>query len=86
MASYKLVWKPSAERELRKLPRDAIARVLALAESLTAQPYPPGVKKLVGTSHTYRVRTGDYQVVYEIQDGELVIQIIRVGHRREVYQ
>lgn len=86
MASFRLVWKPSAERELRKLPREAIARLVSLAESLAANPYPPGAKKLSGTEHAYRVRTGDYRLIYEVHGGELIVQVIRVGHRREVYR
>lgn len=86
MAFYRLVWKPSAERELRKLPREVIARLVALAESLAHDPYPPGAKKLSGTDYAYRVQSGDYRLVYEIVQGELIIHIIRVGHRREVYR
>lgn len=86
MAFYKLVWKPSAERELRKLPREVIARLVALAESLARDPYPPDAKKLSGTGYAYRVRSGDYRLVYEIIQGELIIHIIRVDHRREVYR
>lgn len=86
MASFRLVWKPSAERELRKLPREAIARLVSLAESLAANPYPPGAKKLSGTEHAYRVRAGDYRLIYEVHGGELIVQVIRVGHRREVYR
>jgi mRNA interferase RelE/StbE len=88
MASYKLVWKLSAEKELRRLPREMIARLhlLALAESLAKNPYPPGSRKLSGTEHAYRVRSGDYRLIYEVHGRELIVQIIRVGHRREVYR
>ncbi|PZN73294.1 MAG: type II toxin-antitoxin system RelE/ParE family toxin [Candidatus Methylumidiphilus alinenensis] len=86
MASYKLIWKRSAEKELRRIPQDAIARLLALAESLTDNPLPTGYKKLVGTEETYRVRSGDYRLVYEVRDKQLIIEIIRVGHRGSVYQ
>jgi mRNA interferase RelE/StbE len=86
MACYSLVWKRSAERELRKLPREVIMRLVALAESLRQDPFPSGVKKLVGAHQTYRVRSGDYRLIYEVQDEALIVQIIRVGHRREVYK
>jgi len=86
MASYRLVWKSSAERELRQLPKEAIIKLLALAESLSQNPFPAGVKKLQGAKYTFRVRSGDYRLVYEVQGNELLIQIIRVGHRREVYR
>lgn len=86
MASYSLVWKRSAERELRKLPPEAVANLLELAESLTQNPFPAGSKKLVGTQNAYRVRAGNYRLVYEVQGVELIVQVVRVGHRREVYR
>lgn len=86
MASYKLLWKRSAEKELRKLPREAIARLVSLVESLAENPFPPGVRKLAGMEHTYRVRAGDYWLVYSVEERRLVIEVIRVGHRKEVYR
>jgi mRNA interferase RelE/StbE len=79
------VWKASAEKELRKLPRETIARIVNLVESLAVNPYPPGSKKLTGTEHAYRVRTGDYRVD-EVNGGDLIVHNVRVGHRREVYR
>lgn len=86
MTSYRLVWKASAEKELRKLPREIIARLVNLAENLAVNPFPPGTRKLAGTHNVYRVRSGDYRMVYEVHGGKLIVQIIRVGHRREVYR
>lgn len=86
MACYELIWKTSAERELRKLPRDAIARLVETAGTLATNPYPPGARKLIGTKDAYRVRVGDYRIIYEVQGKALIIQIIRVGHRREIYR
>jgi mRNA interferase RelE/StbE len=86
MASYSLHWKRSAERDLRKLPREVIVRLMELAESLRQAPFPVGSKKLTGMQNAYRVRSGDYRLIYEVRSNELIIQIVRVGHRREVYQ
>ena len=86
MASYKLFWKRSAEKELRKLPRDVIVRLVSLAESLAENPFPSGVRKLAGTEHTYRVRAGDYRLVYSIEEQRFVIEVVRVAHRKEVYR
>ena len=86
MACYELRWKRSAEKELRQLPREAIARLVALAESLRENPFPQGSKKLAGTQNAYRVRAGDYRLIYEVQGNELIIHVIRLGHRREVYR
>ena len=83
---YKLVWKRSAEKELRQLPREVIGRIVELAESLRQEPFPLGSKKLTGTRNAYRVRAGDYRLIYEVRGDELIIQVIRVGHRREVYR
>lgn len=86
MASYKVAWKQSARKELRKLEREAILRILKAVEALAADPYPPGARKLTGSEHTYRIRTGDYRIVYNVLSSTLVIEIIRVGHRKNIYK
>ena len=86
MASYRVVWRRSAERELRDLPRDRIARVVALVSELAENPRPDGSRKLSGSERTYRIRSGDYRVVYTVEDDRLVIEVVRIGHRRDVYR
>lgn len=86
MASYEVVWKSSARKETRKLPSDVLRRVLAAVGKLTSDPRPPGVRKLRGAERTYRLRVGDYRVVYSIYEARLVIEVVRVAHRREVYR
>ena len=86
MGSYRLVWKRSAERELRKLPRETVRRLVEAAERLTDDPFPPGARKLHGAEHTWRIRVGDYRLVYSVETGLLVIEVVRVGHRKEVYR
>ena len=86
MASYRIEWKPSAVKELKRLPRDVIPRVVAAVEALTSDAFPLGVVRLKGSQHTYRIRIGDYRVVYTVEDDVLRIEIIRVGHRRDVYR
>jgi len=85
MGSYKIEWKRSATRELRRLPREVVSRILQAVEELSTDPYPTGVRKLVGSEQTYRIRVGDYRVVYSVFSSTLIIQIIRVGHRKDVY-
>jgi mRNA interferase RelE/StbE len=85
MDSYNIAWKHAAARELRKLPREAILRILQAVEQLATEPYPHGVRKLVGSEYTYRIRVGDYRVVDNVVSSTLIIQIIRVGHRRDIY-
>lgn len=86
MASYRIEIKPSASKELEKLPRQMVARIVAGIKDLADNPYPQGVKKLAGFDHTYRVRVGDYRVLYDIYENRLVIEIIRVAHRKDVYR
>jgi mRNA interferase RelE/StbE len=62
-----------------------VGRILEAVEQLSTDPYPSGVRKLVGSEHTYRIRVGDYRIIYSILASALLIEIIRVGHRRDVY-
>jgi mRNA interferase RelE/StbE len=84
--AYTVEIKRSAAKELAALPADARRRVSAKIESLANDPRPPGCEKLAGEQNAYRVRTGDYRIVYEIRDTELIVTVIRIGHRREVYR
>ena len=86
MASYRIEWKNSAYKELQKLPRQIIAKIIAAVADLSNDPYPSGVKKMVGSERSYRIRVGDYRVIYEIIENKLIIEIIRVRHRKDVYR
>lgn len=86
MVFYSIEWKSSAAGELKKLDKAVFRKVLELVESLSANPRPVGVRKLAGAENTYRVRCGDYRIVYTIQDRKLVVEIIRVGHRSNIYK
>ena len=86
MDFYTIEWKRSAVKELKQLPQDAIARIVKAVEQLAQNPYPAGVKKLIGAEHTYRIRVGTYRAVYTIEANVLVITVIRVGHRKDVYR
>jgi len=85
MDSYSLVVKKSAERELRALPKVDLRRVTDRLRGLAQDPRPPGHEKLSSQEH-YRVRQGDYRVVYAIDDDHYVVTIVKLGHRREVYR
>ena len=85
MASYKLLIKPSAVRELEALPPRDRRRIVAKIEGLANNPRPPGSEKLSG-EEKYRLRQGDYRVLYSIEDASTTLTIVKIGHRREVYR
>ena len=86
MASYEIRWRRSAKKELRKLPQEARRRLLKAIERLREDARPPGCRKMVGSQSAYRLRVGDYRIVYTILAGELVIEIVRVGSRKDAYR
>ena len=75
---------PSAARQLAKLDHSIRRRIADAVAALTDNPRPPGSKKLVGLE-AWRIRVGAYRVVYQIEDDELVVLVVRIGHRRDVY-
>lgn len=82
---YSITFRSGAVKELRKLPGTARKRVASVIDLLATDPRPHGVKKMVGLD-AWRLRAGDYRIVYSIADQQLVIEIIKIGHRREVYR
>jgi mRNA interferase RelE/StbE len=85
MASYRLSFKSSVARDLRSIPNQDITKILARIEALTENPRPQGCEKLSGLPR-YRVRQGVYRIVYEIQDDVLLVLVVKVGHRKDVYR
>lgn len=85
MASYRLLIKPSAAKELEDVPREDRRRLVTRMRELADKPRPPGAEKLSGHD-LYRVRQGNYRILYEIIDHDLTVTVIKVGHRREVYR
>ena len=85
--SYEVGFKPAALRQLRKFNKDAQIAILEAIELLADQPRPQGCKKLKGDVDLYRIRVaGDYRVVYAIEDQRLLVTVVKIGHRREVYR
>jgi len=82
---YRVILPKSVQKELDRLPEDVAARILARLSALESNPRPSDVKKLKGRP-AWRVRVGDYRIIYEIHDRELVVIIVTIGHRREVYR
>ena len=82
---YAILLERSAERDLRRLSAEIHERVIAAIRGLAANPRPPGCRKLTGSQNDWRIRIGDYRVVYEIANDIRVVRVNRVRHRREVY-
>jgi len=83
---YEIQFRPAAVRQLRKLPKDTRRRLRTAIETLRSYPRPPGSVKLAGSNDLWRIRVGDFRVVYTITDEALVITVVRVANRREVYR
>ncbi len=84
--SYNLLIKRSAEKELKKIPAADLRRIVNCVHGLAEQPRPAGCEKLSGERERYRVRQGDYRIVYGIDDAACLVEIVKIGHRREVYR
>ena len=85
MARYSLFIKPSAAKEIEAVPKTDRLRIIQRIQGLSADPWPPGHEKLSGDDK-YRVRQGNYRILYAINGGELIVTVVRVAHRREAYR
>ncbi|MBQ1443109.1 MAG: type II toxin-antitoxin system RelE/ParE family toxin [Renibacterium sp.] len=85
MTPYQVELAASAAKQLSKLERREQRRIQAAIELLAENPRPPGAKKLAGGAGEWRARTGDYRIIYELEDECLRILVIRIGHRRDIY-
>jgi mRNA interferase RelE/StbE len=86
VSSYRVALTTSAEKELHRLPTEMIARIVPRLEHLASVPRPPGCKKLTGGDKEWRIRVGNYRIVYEIDDTARTVDVTRIAHRREVYE
>lgn len=85
MARYRLVFRKSVAKDFRPIPKKDVARILERIDALQEDPRPVGSEKLSGQAR-YRVRQGVYRIIYEIADDRLVVTVVKVGHRRNVYR
>lgn len=85
MANYKILIKPSAKKELEKLPKKDLQRIVIKIQGLSADPRPTGCEKL-SEDDKFRIRQGNYRIVYSIEDNELIVFVIKIGHRRDIYR
>ena len=85
MAVYKLFFKKSVQKDFDLIPRKDLRKILRRIESLSEDPRPKGCEKLTGLER-YRLRRGRYRIVYSIQDDELTVWVVKVGHRKDIYR
>ena len=85
MAGYSIFFKASVRKDLESIPKNELKRIIERIGSLAVNPRPIGCEKLSG-QEKYRLRQGDYRIIYSIQDTQLTIWVVKVGHRREVYR
>ena len=83
---YVITYKKSVEKDLRPIPKKALTQIVIAIQDLAEDPIPAGCSKLKGRNDTYRIRIGNYRVIYSVNSGELIILIVRVAHRKEVYK
>ncbi len=87
MGRYKVLIKPSAAKEIEAVDKKKDRqRIVAAIRSLADDPRPPGCEKLAGEGDRYRIRVGRYRVIYSVGDGELLVVVVRIGHRKDVYR
>jgi mRNA interferase RelE/StbE len=84
---YKVDFTKSAEDQLESIPKSDVKKILKRAEKLGSDPFPPGHEHIKGAnSDVYRVRQGDYRILYTIHEAKLLVLVVKIGHRREVYR
>ncbi|HXK40362.1 MAG TPA: type II toxin-antitoxin system RelE/ParE family toxin [Candidatus Paceibacterota bacterium] len=84
--AYKVEFRPAAAKALRKLPEDVRTRIAKAIDVLRDDPRHAGVHRLRGGRNEYRARVGDYRILYEVDDAVLIVLVLHVGHRREIYR
>ncbi len=85
MPNYTIVLSKKAQKQLDKLPNRIVEPILTAISSLEENPRPNGYKKLKGRE-AYRIRTGDYRIIYSVFDDELIVDVITLGHRKDIYE
>ncbi len=84
--AYPVTILPAAVRQLAALSRPDQKRIREKIDALAAEPYPPGAKKLQGKQEFFRIRAGNYRIIYTVERGRPVVLVVRIGHRREVHR
>jgi mRNA interferase RelE/StbE len=85
MAAYRIFFKKSVEKDFNGIPKKDLKKILDRIETLGEDPRPPGCEKLTGQQR-YRLRQGRYRILYSIQDDEMTVWVVKVGHRKDIYR
>ncbi len=86
MANYKIVVSTTAEKALKNIPNKDCQKILSVIQALSSNPYPSGCRKLSGEDSIFRVRQGNYRIIYDVQDKRLLILVLKIGHRKDIYR
>ena len=86
MVNYKIEISSSAEKALKKIPKKDIIKIVQTINQLAISPFPEGSRKLVGEENTYRVRKGNYRVLYEVLNKKLIVLVLKIGNRKDIYK
>ena len=86
MESFSIQWRSSTRKDIRSLPRPEVGRIVAAVAELAGEPLPHGSQKLAGSERAYRIRVGDYPIVYEVFRESRIVEIQRVRHRKDAYR
>lgn len=86
MGKYKVELTRTAEKSLRRLPKKNLPKILAALSGLSFDPFPDGCRKLSGELHTFRIRISDYRIIYEVLEKVVLVKVLKIGHRKDVYR
>lgn len=86
MANYKIEISSTAEKSLKKIPKKDLAKIVESIQILAVNPYPEGCRKLSGEECAYRIRQGNYRIIYEVEGEKLIILVLKIGHRKDIYR
>ncbi len=86
MANYKIEISSTAEKSLKKIPKRDLIKIIESIQILSINPFPEGCRKLAGEDNVYRIRQGDYRIIYEVEGKKLIVLVLKIGHRRDIYR
>ncbi|MGD9506388.1 MAG: type II toxin-antitoxin system RelE/ParE family toxin [Syntrophobacteraceae bacterium] len=86
MGDYKLILSRSVEHDVRKIGKATLGRILQAIRDLSKDPFPKGCRKLKGAESSYRIRIGDYRVLYEVDSTERLVSVLHIRHRKDAYR